>query len=96
MAQMIRKQIYIPKLQEARLKQLAKARGVSEATIIREALDHQISGRSVRRVLHHPEAFEQAYRFMLSRRKLAPAVRSAYRWKREEAYTERENRYGRR
>lgn len=35
MAQMIRKQIYIQKSQEDRLKKVAEARGVSEAEIIR-------------------------------------------------------------
>ena len=42
MAQMIRKQIYIQKGQEERLKKAAEARGVSEAEIIRRALENEL------------------------------------------------------
>ena len=37
MQQMVRKQIYIERRQEARLKRLAKESGVSEAEIVRRA-----------------------------------------------------------
>ncbi len=43
MAEMIRKQIYIPKRLEASLKRLAKKRRTSEAEIIREAIDQHVS-----------------------------------------------------
>ena len=42
MTQMIRKQIYIQKSQEERLKKVAETRGVSEAEIIRRALDVEL------------------------------------------------------
>ena len=44
MAQMLRKQIYIEKRQQALLKRLAKKRGVSEAEIIRQAIDREAGG----------------------------------------------------
>jgi len=43
MAEMIRKQIYIPKRLETSLKRLAKKRRTSEAEIIREAIDQHVS-----------------------------------------------------
>ena len=43
MSQMVRKQIYIQKSQEERLKKVAEARGVSEAEIIRRALDNELN-----------------------------------------------------
>jgi hypothetical protein len=39
MTQMVRKQIYIDKRQRAQLKRAAKARGTSEAELIRQAID---------------------------------------------------------
>ncbi len=40
MASKVRKQIYIDPDQESTLKQLAKDTGISEAEIIRQAIDH--------------------------------------------------------
>lgn len=39
MAKMVRKQVYIEVAQDRRLKRLARARGQTEAALIREALD---------------------------------------------------------
>jgi hypothetical protein len=87
MTLMVRKQIYIQKRQQVLLKRMAKARGVSEAEIIREAIDQQIGG-SVTRVQHpDPDAFAQAYQHMLARRALAGG--EPYQWRREDAYEER-------
>ena len=41
MVQMIRKQVYIQRQQEAALKRLSKSRGLSEAELIRQAIDRQ-------------------------------------------------------
>ncbi len=92
MERMVRKQIYISRQQDARLKRLAKRRGVSEAEVIRQALEIQIGGLSASKISRNPEAFEKAYQFMLARRQLAPAG-AAYRWSREDAYAERLSRY---
>jgi hypothetical protein len=40
---MVRLQIYIAKRQQARLKQAAKASGVSEAEIVLQAIDQQLA-----------------------------------------------------
>ncbi len=96
MAQMIRKQIYIPKHQEARLKRLAKARGVSEAEIIRQAIDQQLSGGASHSFRPDPRAWEQAYQFMLSLQAKGPLPNRRRKWTREELYEERLSRYGRR
>ncbi len=47
MTRMLRKQIYIEKRQRALLKRLAKKCGVSEAEIIRQAIDHETLGGPV-------------------------------------------------
>lgn len=47
MAEMIRKQIYIPKRLETSLKRLAKKRRISEAEIIREAIDQHVSDAQI-------------------------------------------------
>jgi len=44
---MVRMQFYIYKRQNDLLKRLAQRRGVSEAEIIRQAIDHEISGGAV-------------------------------------------------
>jgi len=44
MSQMMRKQIYIQKRQQILLKRLARARGVSEAEIIRQAIEGMPEG----------------------------------------------------
>ena len=43
MAQMIRKQIYIEPLQDVNLKKQAKTLGITEAEVIRRAIDSQMS-----------------------------------------------------
>ena len=47
MSEMIRKQIYIPKRLETSLKRLAKKRRISEAEIIREAIDQHVSDAQI-------------------------------------------------
>jgi hypothetical protein len=93
MAQMVRKQIYIEKRQEALLKRIAKARGVSEAEFIRQAIDRQIRSGASHPTLPDPQAWERAYQFMLSRDRLGIDKTQAYKWKREDAYEERLSRY---
>lgn len=96
MAQMIRKQIYIQKRQQTLLRRLARTRGVSEAEIIRQALDQQLSGSGARLALPDPAAWDALYRFMLARRALGPLEQRPRDWKREDLYEERLSRYGRR
>ena len=88
MTRMLRKQIYIEKRQRALLKRLAKKRGVSEAEIVRQAIDHEAMGGAVSTMPLDHEAWEQALAFMRARRKLG-VQEQPYRWRREDAYEER-------
>ncbi len=91
MAPMIRKQIYIEQRHDRILKRRAKQRGVTEAEIIREALELTDAGRDGRRTPPTPDpaAAQKALAFMraLSRRSShAPAGRG---WTRESLYEDR-------
>lgn len=88
MTQMIRKQIYIQKRQATQLKRMAKARGVSEAEIIREALDQKISGGVTHSSPADPDALEKLFQSALARRALPGG--EPYKWNRDDAYEERE------
>jgi len=91
--QMIRKQVYIPKRQHTMLKRLARARGVSEAEIIRQAIERQTS--SGPGSLADRAAWDKALQFMLTLRARGSLHDQPRQWKREDAYEDRLNRYGR-
>lgn len=93
MTQMIRKQIYIAKRHQALLRRLAKARGVSEAELIRQAIDQQAANASAQPLPPDPEAWERARAFMLDLQAQGPIPGQGRAWKREDAYAERESRY---
>ena len=42
--QIVRKQIYIQKRQDRLIKQLARANGISEAELIRQAIERELNG----------------------------------------------------
>jgi len=94
MSTMIRKQVYIEPRQEARLKSLAARLGLSEAELIRRAIDRLFSAEWTWGRALHPGAWERA-------RALREAwisngeARSTVRWTREELYGERLDRHGR-
>ena len=46
MSEMVRKQFYIHKRQHILLKRLSQARGVSEAEIVRQAIEREATGAS--------------------------------------------------
>ena len=94
MAQMIRKQIYIQKSQEERLKKVAEVRGVSEAEIIRRALDVELK-RAGYRLAYDNEAWQRLYNAILEMDKLPPVPQKKRDWKREDLYEERMKRYDR-
>ena len=90
---MVRKQIYLPRRQNLLLKRLAKERGISEAEVIRQALDREAQStaplvRDSKKALDEIFAFAEA----LSTRPELAQGRSV-RWKREELYKEREDRW---
>ena len=90
---MVRKQVYIEPLQERMLKRRAKQLGVTEAEIIRKALDHVgVSPMAPRREVDL-DAAREALKFMRSlsaRAKRAPKGRT---WTRESLYEDRIGRW---
>src|SRR3990170_1722012 len=92
MSQMVRKQIYIQKSQEERLKKVAEARGVSEAEIIRRALDNEIR-RAGYRLAYDDEAMQRLYQAMLDMDKKPSVPPKKRDWTREDLYEERMKRY---
>lgn len=96
MSQMMRKQIYIQKRQQILLRRLAKARGVSEAEIIRQAIDEHTGSTTLRIAPSDPTAWQKAYQFMLDLQAQGPVPGQRRQWKREDAYEERLSRYDRR
>ena len=92
MTQMVRKQIYIQERQNLLLKRLAEARGVSEAEVIRQALEREFTGENKQAVVADVRAMEEFFEFALSRRSL-PRTGKAYQWNRQEIYEERESRW---
>ncbi len=98
MSRMVRKQIYIEEEQDAVLKEMAAEYGVSQAELIRRAIERAVTGRGRVRV-RYPEkirrkALEDFLRFARSRASL-PSGGEAYKWNRQDAYEERESRYDR-
>ena len=87
---MIRKQIYLPKRLDDTLKRLSKKRGVSEAEVIRQALEHETSAGN----RDSQAAVESILRFSDERLALKD-VAKPYTWNRDEIYQERENRWDR-
>lgn len=94
MSQMVRKQIYIQKSQEERLKKVAEARGVSEAEIIRRALENELR-RAGYRMAYDQDAWGRLYTAMLEMDKLPAVPQKERDWKRDDLYEERMKRYDR-
>jgi hypothetical protein len=92
MTQMVRTQVYIQKRQRAALKRLARARGVSEAELIRQAIDQQLSS-NVQPTSSDPKAWEKAHQFMLALHARGPIPNRPRMWKRDDLYEERLSRY---
>jgi type IV secretory pathway VirD2 relaxase len=92
MAEMVRKQIYIKERQDRLLKRISKARGVSEAEIIRQAIERETVGERLPLLAPDQAAWDKILRFANSRRAHRPGARP-YRWNRLDAYEERERRF---
>jgi len=92
MSVMVRKQIYIEPQQEELLKQAAAETGMTEAEIIRRAID--LWGESEEKRRQSQEAWKEARAFIEELIAQGP-VPGGQTWTREELYEERMNRYGR-
>jgi hypothetical protein len=90
-ATMIRKQIYIARRQEQVLKRLSRARNVSEAAVIREAIDRQADAVIAMPVALDATAWDEALLFM-SRRSGRRAAKPRH-VRREDAYADRLRRW---
>jgi hypothetical protein len=93
MSEMVRKQIYIKRRQQALLKRLAEERGLSEAEIVRQAIDREARHVVSSEVQSSQEAWENARKLMLELAALGPLENQPRLWKRDDAYEDRENRY---
>jgi len=92
MAQMIRKQVYIEPMQDTVLKKRSRMLGITEAEVIRRAIDTQV-------VLMHSgvrnrEAWEREKAF-ITEWIAGDSVSEVRKFRREDAYEERLSRYGR-
>ena len=94
MAHMVRKQIYIRKRQQTSLKRLARLKGVSEAEIIRQAIEREVEAGAVTSLPGDSLALQDFLKFARSRRAAGPAGKRRA-WTREELYAERLSRYDR-
>ncbi len=90
---MVRKQLYIDDRHERDLKRRASELGVSEAELVRRALDLALQGEPAPRLLH-PERAEAARR--LRKRWGAPSATLIRHVERDELYDARLERLGRR
>jgi len=88
---MVRKQIYISKWQDALLKRLAKQRDVSEAEVIRQALEREASMPEP--VPDSEKAFANMLAFVKERNAKYAGQGEPYKWNRNELYEERESRW---
>ena len=68
MTRMLRKQIYLPKRQQAQLRRLAKAHGISEAEIVRQAFAREVLLPAARPMAGGHAALEEFIRFGSPRR----------------------------
>ena len=87
---MIRKQIYLSPLQQAKLRLLAKKRGLSEAEVIRQAIDREAEITTATEPAEAQSALEELFRFAAERRaKYADVPAVPYHFNREDLYDER-------
>jgi hypothetical protein len=91
MSQMVRKQVYIYRRQEAQLKRISEARGISEAEIIRNALDREVNSQ-VAPYHYDEEAWAKILAFIDENAKLG-VIGKPYKFRRQDAYDERESRW---
>ena len=93
MTQMIRKQIYIARRQQLLLTRLTKVRGLSESEVIRQAIEHEATGGYTQEIEADAGSLDKLIEFALSRRQ-SGRYGEPLRWSREDAYSERLDRYG--
>ena len=93
MSEMVRKQFYIHKRQHILLRRLSQARGISEAEIVRQAIEREATGVSPQSPLPDRAAWDEIMDFVAARKALVGADGEPYQWNRQDAYQERESRF---
>jgi hypothetical protein len=90
---MVRKQIYLPRRHNLKLKRLAKQRGISEAEVIRQALEREAE-LSVSTAKGSRQALNNIIVYARSLRKRPELLQGKpYVFNREQLYEERQNRW---
>jgi hypothetical protein len=89
MSDMIRKQFYIHKRHQALLTKLARAKGVSEAEIIRQAIEHEASDRNQPDPRYERTAWEEILTTVEARKTLSEQA-VPFNWDRRDAFEEYE------
>ncbi len=74
MSEMIRKQFYIHKRHQLLLRKLAQAKGVSEAEIVRQAIEHEAAGMKRQTSASARSAWEEIVIVVGARKTLAKAA----------------------
>ena len=91
---MIRKHVRISKRQQMLLTKLARARGVSESEVIRQAIEHEAADPGRQHFARDRSAWEEIVRTIEARMSLDVEA-TPYEWDRRDAYEEREGRWPR-
>ena len=89
MSEMIRKQFYIHKRHQLLLRRLAQAKGVSEAEIVRQAIEHEAAGSKRQTLAPDRSAWEEILDAVEARKALGEMA-IPYDWDRQDAYQGRE------
>lgn len=85
MSEMIRKQVYFTQRQVAFLKRLAKRRGISEAEVVRQAIEREVAAEEIQMGESSDSALDDLLKSALERREHGLTGES-YQWRREDAY----------
>jgi len=93
MPRMVRKQIYIEEQHDRQLRRIAESRGVSQAEIVRRAIEQEAFGSSPG-VGPDASAWQSALAFMRALHREGSRMRRRRRWERDELYEERLRRRG--
>ena len=94
MGKMVRKQIYIQDRQERLLRRIAESRGVSQAEVVRQAIEGQTAGHSSAAGTN-PNAWAQALDLMRSLHERTPSDQKTDGWSRGDLYADRLSKHGR-
>jgi hypothetical protein len=86
---MVRKQIYLPKRQNLLIKRLAKQRGISEAEVIRQALERDEKAVTYP-VRESAAGWNEILRFVKERQATYAGQGKPVQWNRQELYEEPE------